>query len=85
MKSFNYVITDIVGIHARPAGNLVKEIKKYESDVKIEANGKKADGKKLMNVMTLGVKQGQEIVVTVEGADEEAAAAGIEAFLKENL
>ena len=35
MKSFNYVITDEVGIHARPAGLLVKEAKKYESAVTI--------------------------------------------------
>ena len=61
MKSFKYVITDPVGIHARPAGALVKEIKKYDSDVKVLANGKSADGKKLMNLMSLGVKQGNEI------------------------
>ncbi len=85
MVSFKYVITDPVGIHARPAGNLVKEIKKYDSDVKIFANGKAADGKKLMNLMTLGVKQGNEIEVKVEGGDEAANAAAIEAFLKANL
>ena len=44
MTSFKYVITDPVGIHARPAGALVKEIKKYDSDVKVLANGKSADG-----------------------------------------
>ncbi len=85
MISFKYVVTDPVGIHARPAGALVKEIKKYDSDVKIFANGKSADGKKLMNLMTLGVKQGNEIEVKVEGGDEAANAAAIEAFLKANL
>ena len=35
MKSFNYVITDEVGIHARPAGILVKEAKKYASTIRI--------------------------------------------------
>ena len=71
MKSFKYVITDPVGIHARPAGALVKEIKKYDSDVKVLANGKSADGKKLMNLMSLGVKQGNEIEVQVSGGAEE--------------
>ena len=57
MKSFKYVITDPVGIHARPAGALVKEIKKYDSDVKVLANGKSADGKKLMNLMSAAQKK----------------------------
>ena len=56
MKTFNYVITDEVGIHARPAGMLVKEAKKYASDIMINKAGKKADAKKLMMLMTLGVK-----------------------------
>ena len=84
MTSFKYVITDPVGIHARPAGALVKEIKKY-SDVKVLANGKSADGKKLMNLMSLGVKQGNEIEVQVSGGAEADNAAALEAFLKANL
>ena len=85
MKSFSYVITDPEGIHARPAGALVKEIKKYDSDVKVLANGKSADGKKLMNLMSLGVKQGNEIEVQVSGGAEADNAAALEAFLKANL
>ncbi len=85
MKSFKYVITDPVGIHARPAGNLVKEIKKYDSDVKVLANGKQADGKKLMSLMQLGVKQGNEIEVQVSGGNEEANADALLAFLQANL
>lgn len=85
MKSFKYVITDPVGIHARPAGALVAEAKKYGCDVTIAANGKSASAKKLIMLMGLGVKQGDEIEVQLNGADEDAAAAGLEAFLKENL
>ena len=85
MKSFTYVITDPVGIHARPAGNLGKEVKKYGSDVKILGNGKSADAKKLMAVMTLGIKQGQEVEVQVTGGDEDATCAALEAFMKANL
>ena len=59
MKTVRYTVTDPVGIHARPAGNLVREIKNFESDATISANGKTVDAKKLMMVMTLGVKQGQ--------------------------
>ena len=85
MKSFNYVVQDPIGIHARPAGNLVKAIKTLDSEVTLIANGKTANGKKLMAVMSLGVKQGQEVTVAVEGGDEEASLAAMEAFFKENL
>ena len=85
MKEFTYVITDAEGIHARPAGELVKKAKEYASSISIIKEGKKADAKKLFGLMGLGVKQGMEIVVQVEGDDEEAAAAAMEEFLKENL
>lgn len=85
MKSFTYVITDPVGIHARPAGELVKEAKKYASTIMIEANGKSAKAKSLIPLMGLGVTQGQEITVNIEGDDEEAASTGLEAWLKANL
>ena len=51
MKSFQYTITDEVGIHARPAGMLVKEAKKYASEVIIRCGGKQADARKLMVLM----------------------------------
>lgn len=85
MKEFTYVITDAEGIHARPAGELVKKAKEYTSSVTVIKEEKKADAKKLFGLMGLGVKQGMEITVQVEGEDEEAAAAALEAFLKENL
>ena len=85
MKKIVYTIKDELGIHVRPAGLLVKEIQKYESDVTIEKNGKSVSGRKLMALMGLGVKRGETVSVTVEGSDEESAAAAVEAFLKENL
>ncbi len=86
MKSFEYTITDPVGIHARPAGILAKEAKQYESVIKIvNKDGKAAEAKKLMALMGLGIKQGDTVTVTVEGGDEEAIAAKIEEFFKENL
>ena len=85
MKSFNYVITDEVGIHARPAGILVKEAKKYESKIKVVKDGKAADASKLMALMGLGVKCGMEVEVTVEGPDEDTAYEEIKKFFEENL
>lgn len=85
MKTFHYTITDEVGIHARPAGMLVKEAKKFESGVVIKKAGKQADVKKLMMLMGLGVKCGEEVTVEISGADEDAACAALESFFKENL
>ena len=85
MKSFEYTIKDELGIHARPAGMLVKEAKKYQSKITITKEGKTAEASKLMAVMSLGVKCGQTVQIGVEGGDEEAAAAGIQAFFEANL
>lgn len=85
MKTFNYKITEDVGIHARPAGLLVKAAKECNAKITISFNGKSADATKLMAVMSLGVKCWDEVTVTVEGEDEEAAAAQMEKFFKENL
>ena len=85
MKEFKYVVTDPEGIHARPAGEFVKTASKFSSDVSLTKDGKKVSAKKIFGVMGLAVKQGQEITVTVEGSDEDTAAAQLEAFLKENL
>lgn len=85
MISFEYVITDKEGIHARPAGQLIQEAKKYACAITIENKGKKADAKRLLAVMSLAAKCGESIVVTCEGEGEEAAAEGIKAFLSTNL
>lgn len=85
MKKFEFTITDPQGIHARPAGLLVKEAKKYESTIQVFKGARKGDLKKIFTVMALGVKQGEAVTVQVEGADEEKAAAAIEVFLRENF
>ena len=86
MKSFEYTITDPVGIHARPAGVLVKEIKKFAgSTVTITKGEKSVNALKLMALMGLGVKQGDTVKVAVEGGDEEAVCAALQDFFKANL
>lgn len=85
MKSFDYVITDEIGIHARPAGNLAKEVKQFGSVVRVHCGQKEADARKLMAVMGLGIKHGDLVTVTVDGADEDAAFPAIEKFFQENL
>lgn len=85
MKTFTYEIKDTVGIHARPAGMLVKEAKKHESKITIVKDDKKAEATKLMAVMGLGVKFGQVVEVEISGADEEDAYENMKAFFEKNL
>lgn len=85
MEQFSYVITDAAGIHARPAGLLVKEAAKFASKITIAKGGKKGDLKRIFGVMALGAKQGEEVVVTCEGEDAAQAKAALEAFMKANM
>ena len=87
MKKINYTVTAEAGIHARPAGLLVKKAASFKSNIKIlhEQRGSEADLKRLMAVIALGVKKGDRIVLSVDGEDEEEAADALEAFLKENF
>lgn len=86
MVTFNYTITDEVGIHARPAGILVQEAKKYPSTtITLKAAKGSADARKLLAIMSLGVKQGDEVTVEVSGDDEEAVAKAIQTFFENNL
>ena len=85
MKSFSYTVKDELGIHARPAGMLVKEVKNFQSKVTLEKDGKSVDASRLMAVMGMGVKKDQTVTVTVEGDDEDAACEALKAFFKANL
>jgi phosphocarrier protein len=85
MPTFTYTIQDKDGIHARPAGVLVKAMQAYTAAVTIEAPPKSADAKKLFAVMGLGAKCGTQITVSAEGPDAEAALAEAESILRANL
>ena len=85
MKEFTYVITDPEGIHARPAGALVKEAGTFSSKITISKDGKEVDAKRIFGIMGLAAKQGQTIVLKAEGEDEDAAIEKLSAFLQENL
>ena len=85
MKSFDYVIKDEIGIHARPAGNLAKKAKEFSSVITIAKGDKEAGATKLMAVMGLGVTCGDTITVKAEGEDEDAAIAAVKEFIEANL
>ena len=86
MKQFEYTINDPLGIHARPAGMLVKEAKAFaDTAVTITKGGTTVKATQLMKLMSLGVKQGDVVTVVAEGANEEAAIIAISNFFQNNL
>ena len=85
MASVTYTIKDELGIHARPAGMLAKEAMKWKSIITMDNGTKTADAKRLMAVMSMGVKQGQVVTVSAEGEDEAVCIQAIEKFFEENL
>jgi phosphocarrier protein len=85
MKSIQYTVNDLLGIHARPAGLLVKECNQFSSTITMIKGDKTADCKKILGLMSLAVKQNDTIEVNIEGSDEDTAANAVEAFLKQNL
>jgi phosphocarrier protein len=85
MKSFEYTIKDTLGIHARPAGLLVKLSKSFESNITLFKGEESVDTRKLMTLMGLGITNGTKITLHVEGNDEDAAISALEEFFTTNL
>ncbi len=85
MKTITYTITDELGLHARPAGKLVKLATQFAGTALIGGAGKMADCKRIMGVMGLALKQGDTLTLALEGEGEEAAARRLLDFLQDEL
>lgn len=85
MTEIKYTIKDPMGIHARPARELVMACTNYPCKIMISNGVKAMDAKRIMGVMALGVKQGHEITMTFDGDREAEAAEAVKKFLEETL
>ena len=85
MKHFVYTIRDPLGIHARPAGLLVKAVKDLDSKVTLQKGDQSTSADRLLSVMGLGIRSGDTVTVTLEGGDEEANASRLMEFFEKNL
>jgi len=85
MMQLQYTIKDELGIHARPAAQLVKKAGEFQCAVQIGSPAKMVDAKRVMGVMGLALKMGDTLTMTFDGPDEAEAAKGMEMFLAENL
>ena len=85
MKEFKYKIKDKLGIHARPAGLLVKCVKESGASVTITKENNSVDASKLLAVMGMGIKFGNEVTVSIDGESQDIALEKIKTFFEENL
>lgn len=85
MKSATYVIGNKLGIHARPAADIAKLVGKHKSEVTLEVGSKKANGKSVLMLTTLGAKQGTEVKVNVSGEDENEVFATLDDMFKNHF
>jgi len=85
MKELKHIIRYELGLHARPAGLLVKTLGEFSCETRVGTQLKMVDGKRVFGVMGLGLKHGDEMTLTFDGPDEDAAAAKAELFLNKNL
>ena len=85
MKTLDYIITDPEGVHALPAGGLVKLAQSFSSTITARGNGGSTDVKHVFGLVGLGVKCGQTLSISIVGEDEDQAADALLRYLKDNL
>ncbi len=85
MTEFEYTIKDTAGIHARPAGLLVRLAEKYDADITIINGEKSANAKRIFAVMGLGVKCGDTVKIQADGDDAQNAADDLSRFMAEHM
>lgn len=85
MKKIDIAIDNPTGLHARPAKYFVKICKMFKSDIRVLREGKTANAKSLVSMLTLGVKRGYKISIVVEGADENEAMDAIKTAIESGL
>ncbi len=83
MVEKKFKIKNKLGIHARPAGQLVKTASKFKSSIYISKNGNEVNAKSIMGVLMLEAGYGSEVVVRAEGEDEDAAIEAIKELIEE--
>ena len=85
MEAFEYTITDPNGLHARPAGLLVRKAQEFDCEITLSCHGKSASLKKLLAVMGLGVRCGDTVSLSADGTDAPACVNALRAFFEENF
>ncbi len=76
------VVSNKLGIHARPAAQFVRTANKFKCDIFVEKDGEKVNGKSIMGLMMLAAGPGSKLIIYCEGDDCEEATNELEALIK---
>src|SRR6266511_41843 len=76
------IVTNKLGIHARPAAMFVKAANRFDCDIFVEKDGEKVNGKSIMGLMMLAAGPGSKLLVHAEGHDAARAVVEIETLVK---
>lgn len=85
MKELTITVQNETGLHSRPADLFVRTAKLHESNIYVYKGEKWADAKNIIKVILLNVSQGDEVRITAEGSDEEAAVGELESLISSNF
>ncbi|HAY83902.1 MAG TPA: HPr family phosphocarrier protein [Chloroflexi bacterium] len=85
MPEKNVIVQHKVGLHARPASVFVQTASKFSSTITVSCEGRNANAKSILNVLTLGAHQGAEITIAAEGEDAEEALSTLVGLVENNF
>ncbi len=85
MKQFTYIIKHPDGLNAKNAGDLIKEILKYSSTIKMVKNNKTADARIIFNVLSLSIEQNDSVDFLVSGENENTESDQLKEYLSLNF
>ena len=79
MVSKTVTVNSALGIHLRPAGKLAEEGMRHSCAIRLIRNGKSVNGKSLLSILSLGIKNGYAVEIQCDGPDEQEA---LDAFVR---
>lgn len=85
MPAINVTVQHEVGLHARPASIFVKKASQYKSAISVSCNGRSANAKSILSVLTLGAHKGTEIEITAAGEDADEALTALKELIDNNF
>lgn len=80
-----FEILNSIGLHARPAALFVQTANKFLSEITVEKNANKVNGKSIMGIMALCVAKGEKISIYIDGPDEDKALDSIDELLNKKI
>jgi phosphocarrier protein HPr len=85
MRERTVTIVNKVGLHARPAAQIVKLTAKYKSDITLVRDDLEVNGKSIMGVMMLAAERGTRLLLRAEGPDADAALEALSALIADGF